>query len=244
MKYVIQLILYFLVGSQGFGLPPATNGESLGILVMGSIVSRNPAKRDNVALIKETATGKVRAVKKGFRVLNRFVVRAITDKYIVVWNQGEGEKLIYQSKYSNEFSTPAPNVTPSQDVSNSAFLSQRDTYKEDGFERDSQNNITMTSSYRDKLLGKELSTVLMQATAEAHMENGRIVGFRMHQIDPGSIYDKAGVRDGDIITSINGRPLNSIPGAIGMLKNLKGSNRVDFNVKRGDTSQNFKMNVD
>ena len=243
MKYLIYILFYFFLGQpHGHSLPPASDGEALGILVMGSIVSKNKAKRENVALIKEMKTGRVKAVKKGFRLLGRYIVRAITEKYIIIWNNNEGERLVYQDKFSSYFRNPNTIAAP-KPKTNSRLLADRDSFKEDGFERN-KNNISMTAAYREQILGKGLSTILMQATAEAFTENGRIVGFKIYQIDPKSIYDKAGMRDGDIITSINGRKLNSAAGAINLLKKLRNSKHIEFSIRRGNSNQNLKLNVD
>ena len=71
---------------------------------------------------------------------------------------------------------------------------------------------------------------------------GIYIGFKMSQIDDGSIYQKAGVVDGDIITAVNGQELNSVAGSITLLKTLKGADHVEIDIRRG--GQTVKVAVD
>ena len=63
------------------------------------------------------------------------------------------------------------------------------------------------------------------------------------QIDENSIYQKSGVQNDDIITSINGTELNSIAGSISLLRSLKGADHVDIEVRRGNASQKISVDV-
>jgi general secretion pathway protein C len=98
--------------------------------------------------------------------------------------------------------------------------------------------------YRDKIVKEDLSQILMQASAIPHMENGAIVGFKLLQIDEGSIYSKAGLKDDDVITSINGTDLTSAAGAVSLLRSLKGANKLDVEMLRGGGKESISIQVD
>jgi type II secretory pathway component PulC len=123
-----------------------------------------------------------------------------------------------------------------------ANINPEGKYKEDGFERDA-GKVTMTSAYRDKIVNQDLSTILMQATAEPHMQNGMIVGFKLSQIDSDSIFAKGGFRDEDVITSLNGQKLNNVAGAIALLRSLKDSPNIEVEVLRGGTTSSMSIGV-
>ena len=89
----------------------------------------------------------------------------------------------------------------------------------------------------------DLAKVLMQATAEPYLEGGQIVGFKMSQIDADSSYDKAGLRDEDVVTAINGQELNSVGGSIALLKSLKGTDELDITIRRGGDTLDFNISV-
>jgi type II secretory pathway component PulC len=83
----------------------------------------------------------------------------------------------------------------------------------------------------------------MQATAEPHIQDGRITGFKLTQIDDDSIFSKSGFRNEDIVTAINGKNLSNIATAINILKSLKNSEFVEFDVIRGGNHQTISLTV-
>ena len=213
--------------------PIKSDGSELGITIMGSIVQK--ATVDNVALIKEES-GSVKAVKKDHVILGKYKVLAVTQQYIEIITRDAKRYFVYQDKFA------ASALASKKAAAPAGISATAETYKEDGFERN-KGKVTMTGLYRDKLVKEDLAKVLMQATAEPYMENGQIAGFKMSQIDDNSIYQKAGVVNGDIITGINGTELNSIAGSIALLRSLKGTDHVDVDVKRDGVVTKISVDV-
>lgn len=213
--------------------PTKTDGTDLGITIMGSIVQKSAD--DNVALIK-ASDGTVKAVKREHVIADKYKVVQVTQKYIEVITRESKRYFVYQDKFADAALHQKAAATAA------ANLALNDSYREDGFER-AKGKIKMTGMYRDKLVKEDLAKVLMQATAEPFMEGGQIVGFKMSQIDDNSIYQKAGVANGDIITAINGTELNSIAGSIALLRSLKGVDHVDVDVRRDGVVQKISVDV-
>jgi type II secretory pathway component PulC len=210
-----------------------TDGADIGVTIMGAIVQKS--SDDNVALIKEQ-TGVVKAVKKDHVILDRYKVIAVHAEYMELVTRDNKKYWVYQDKFSGVFA-------PKAGASTAANLSGvADQYKEDGFER-VKGKITMTGMYRDKLIKEDLAKVLMQATAEPYAEGGSIIGFKMSQIDDGSIYAQAGIQNGDVITGINGTELTSVAGSIALLRSLKGADHVELEIKRNGASQKISVDV-
>jgi len=219
-------------------------GQTLGFMIMGTIAQKTPD--NNVALIKIISSGQVTAVKAGHIIDGKFFVTDVSEKYIRVSktdgkplrpNARSENYLVYLDKFAGEFrsamtASTSPGVAVNPDGS----------YKEDGFERNS-GKVTMTSSYRDKIVNQDLSKILMQATAEPVMSGGIIVGFKLYQIDSDSIFAKGGLHDEDIITSLNGLKLNSVAGAIATLKSLKDASTIDIELIRGGTQKTISISV-
>ena len=106
-------------------------------------------------------------------------------------------------------------------------------YREEGFERN-KGKILISEEYRQKLIGTDLSKILMQAAAEPALDaQQNIRGFQLWDIEKGSIYEKSGLQDGDIIKEINGTALDSIAGSISLLKSLKGADQIEVLLERG-----------
>lgn len=75
----------------------------------------------------------------------------------------------------------------------------------------------VTQEYKDDQLSPiNLAGILMQAGVEPTDD-----GFRIFSIEPGSIYDIVGLKDGDVINRVNGWALYDPLRSINILMNLK-----------------------
>ena len=210
-----------------------TDGAQLGFLIMGTIAQKTPS--NNVALVKVGATGTVTAVKIGHVIDNKYKVTDISEKYVRVMTRDSKHYLVYMDRFAGEFrldhtSGPMKVINP------------EGSYKEDGFERVA-GKVTMTGAYRDRIVNSDLSKILMQATAEPFMQNGVIAGFKLSQIDSDSIFAKGGLRDDDVITTLNGQKLNSVAGAVTLLKSLKEVPSIEIEMMRGGSTTTMTLNV-
>ena len=72
-------------------------------------------------------------------------------------------------------------------------------------------------------------------------------GFLVREIQPGSIYEKLGVRTGDVIRSVNGQPINNMEEVMKLYQQLGGVNRVGsvaIEVMRGGRSESLQYNLE
>lgn len=218
---------------------PRTGDSAIGMSIMGTIVKAGSG--NGVALIKESATGSVKAVKSGNPVLNKsFTVNEVHAKYIILQRPDKSLLLVFQDKFAREFSSG--NVAPDPVANANPASNAGDIYREEGFERN-QDQVKMSASYRDRLVKQDLAKILMQATAEPAMENGALIGFKFTQVDQDSIYAKSGIRDDDVITGINGQKLNSVSDAVTLLKSLKQADQMDIEFKRSGSAKRLQINV-
>lgn len=88
-----------------------------------------------------------------------------------------------------------------------------------------------------------LNEVLQQARAIPNFENGMPDGYKILQIVPGSIFDKLGIKNGDVIVGLNGDPINDPGKAFQLFNELKTSNQVEIAVKRGGRRMNVNYNI-
>lgn len=64
-------------------------------------------------------------------------------------------------------------------------------------------------------------------------EGGRVTGIAVGQQGDGSAFEAAGFRNGDVIRSINGRPINAAGDAAGLLSQVQPGARLSLEVERG-----------
>ncbi|MGK5089719.1 type II secretion system protein GspC [Bdellovibrionota bacterium FG-2] len=100
-----------------------------------------------------------------------------------------------------------------------------------GIEKVSPNQFNVARTEVDKAMA-DLNNILTQARAVPNFENGVPAGYSLFQIVPGSIYDKLGLQNGDVIMGLNGQPISDPGKAFEMLSELKTANHMELQVKR------------
>ena len=111
-----------------------------------------------------------------------------------------------------------------------------------GIERASPTQFNIARSEVDRALS-DLNNILTQARAVPNFENGAPAGYKLFQIVPGSIYDKLGLQNGDVIAGLNGSPVNDPGKAFEMLTELKTANHLELQIKRDGKSTGFTYDI-
>jgi general secretion pathway protein C len=83
-----------------------------------------------------------------------------------------------------------------------------------------------------------LNTLATQARLVPSFKNGVANGFKLFQIQPGSLYSSIGIENGDVITRINGYEINSPDKALEIYQKLRESSHVTLELDRN--GQNIK----
>jgi len=78
-----------------------------------------------------------------------------------------------------------------------------------------------------------LPALMSQAMMIPHMEQGKITGFTIQGIVPGSVYMQIGLREGDIIRSVGGQPVGNQDPAMMMYQSVQKSSAIALDVMRG-----------
>lgn len=180
-------------------------------------------KHGGVALIKNKETGQVKAFRTGSQVFEGGTLLSVNRTNLVI-QSNTGAVVVLSTKLGGSLSQSTAGKKPSGNVDG-------DRYSEEGLERVG-NKTTLDATTKDRMIREDLPKFLMQASSEPVVENGQIVGFRMFQFEPDSIYAKLGMKDGDIVREINGVPLNDVAKTVQFLNGLKNESQVNVNVMR------------
>lgn len=91
----------------------------------------------------------------------------------------------------------------------------------------------------------DLSSILMQARAVPNREpgTGAINGFRILDMQPGSIYEQLGIQRMDVIKSVDGTPVDSPAKAMELYNTLKNSPKVSIQVERNGKTETMNYNI-
>lgn len=88
-----------------------------------------------------------------------------------------------------------------------------------------------------------LPSLLRQAKAVPHRENGKNVGFKVIEIASGSIFEDLGIQNEDIIQSVNGRPVKSAEDALNAYRRLRTSKSFQLSVLRNGRPVSLNLSV-
>ena len=77
-----------------------------------------------------------------------------------------------------------------------------------------------------------LPMLLQQARAVPYFKDGKSIGLRLFAIRPGSLYEKVGLQNGDILKEINGTSLSDITQAVKLFERLKSEKNITLKLER------------
>lgn len=206
-------------------LPPVPS--SLPLTLVGTMVHSNPAK--SIAAIEMKGKNMVVSVAVGRELEGLATVEAIERQKVIIRNMNSGNLEYIEIKKDGKvsFGSAKPNIsggTEIQQVGETSFtLKRADVLK----------------------YTNDLPSVLMQARAVPNRVpgTGEINGFRLLDMQPGSIYEQLGLQRNDVIMNVNGTAVDSPAKAMELYQALKMENKIDIMVERNGKKTNLNYNI-
>ncbi len=72
-----------------------------------------------------------------------------------------------------------------------------------------------------------------QMRALPHFVNGKTDGFAISQVAAGSVFDQLGLQNGDLVTSIDGKPVTNPMQVMSLMQEMKTKSALDLIINRG-----------
>jgi len=85
--------------------------------------------------------------------------------------------------------------------------------------------------------------LMEQIRVRAKFEGGRPRGFIIYNIGPGSIFEKMGLQDGDVIVAVNGRAFETTQPVVEFYDALMKGETVSLEVNREDSTQRLLFEI-
>jgi general secretion pathway protein C len=193
-------------------------------LVLGAIGSDMHAT--GVVLLKKRDNDKAFAVKVGSEVEKGITVFKINDRYVYFKNQNE----MIRVKIGEDLEQANTSIDVVTMPSKGEIEVRGD-------------RVTLSAKYKDHLVKNDLTKILMQAAAIPVYQNGRLEGFKIVDIEPASIYEQVGLKNGDIITEINSQKLSDVGMAVKVLNSLRNDVFAEVRLLRAGTEKTIEINV-
>jgi general secretion pathway protein C len=90
---------------------------------------------------------------------------------------------------------------------------------------------------------ENLPLLLTQARAVPYFKDGQSVGLRLFAVKPGSLFERIGLKNGDILKSINGNTLGDLSQAIKLFETLKQEKSITVSMERDRTEKEVRYQI-
>jgi general secretion pathway protein C len=90
---------------------------------------------------------------------------------------------------------------------------------------------------------ENLPMLLTQARAVPYFRDGKATGLRLFAVKSGSLYEKLGLRNGDILKTINGNSLADLSQAMQLFERLKSERSISITLERNSEDKDFKYDI-
>ena len=107
----------------------------------------------------------------------------------------------------------------------------------------SPRQLTLKSDQIESAL-ENLDQLMEQARIRPHIEEGQPAGISITGIKPNTVFRKMRLRNGDIITGVNGAPIESVEDAMKVFGDLSSASEVQLEIKRRGRKRTLNYKIE
>lgn len=233
---ILERNLFNSEGQMGDIDPNSTSTKAskttLPVKVLGIIYGGNPFA--GLAMVENTEKRTVNSFLVGDLLSPDATVKEIHVDQILISNMGRTEFAPLDAVEIRRSSRGGRRTTkPSTSLTGAGYATDAppENYQEEGFDRKG-NNVEMTQEYKNRLLTVDFANVLQDAKASPNVVDGVIKGWKLERIRKGSIYEKVGIQNGDVIEEINGAALTDASQAVKTLQQMRNEGTIEIRGSR------------
>jgi general secretion pathway protein C len=188
----------------------------LPLRLLATVVNENPAL--SLATVDDIERSANEVMNEGQRFDGRpnVQIARIERARILIDNDGVREQLVIVHRAAPELAEVSP-----EEREHRRDLSRRLRELTDA-----------GTNYRD-LRGETREGLLGEGDVSAVYEDGKMVGVQFDGIREGGFYDQIGLRNGDVVTEINGVALSDPDAMVKVIGQFVGADELDIAVQRG-----------
>lgn len=184
------------------------------------------------AVVEDTKSKSQKILTVGDKIDDAEVVD-IGWRHMVLRRNGQEEMLVVPPNLGLEGGTP-PTTTA---VSNAAAADADAQIRKIGEDRYLVAQAEVEHSMAN------LSELFTQMRAVPNMQDGKTNGFRLFAIRSGSLFQKIGLQNNDVVQRINGIELNDPGKAMSLFQDLQGETRLAVDVVRGGETRTLSYEI-
>jgi len=194
----------------------------LNVKLWGTAIAQDPA--NSYAIIEDQAARRQSLYRVGDTILDTAtLVRVEWDRVVLERNGGEEVlELVSATGPASATAAPAASAERIRKTADDKFVIDR---------RELEKTVA------------NINEVFTQARAVPYFEDGKTVGFRVFAIKPGSVFEKIGLQNGDIINRVNGVELTDPTKAISLFTELQNEGHIAVDMKRNQTTKSLSYEI-
>lgn len=213
-------------GSDDPSAPAAYKRTDLNLKLWGTALAHEPS--ESFAIIEDQAARRQMLYRVGDTILEVATLARVEWDRVVLSRDGEEEVLEISSARQSGKDAAAPGAVP-------AAASERIKKTADGKFLIDRRELESTVA--------NINEVFTQARAVPFFQDGKTVGFRVFAIKPGSVFEKIGLQNGDVINRVNGVELTDPTKAISLFTELQNEGHIAVDLQRNKQAKNFSYEI-
>ena len=220
---------------------PSCTGK---LRLVGSVMSPGHPEW-SFAAIAGSSDGKTMLYREGSSVDGSRVLAVHSASVIVSGSGGACQLLMFEEEEgaAKRPATPAKEATPANKAARGRNAGLTDAELDDGIEKVSDTKFNIQRSLVDKALANQ-GSLMKAARVIPHDENGRVVGVKLYGIRRTSLLGRLGVRNGDMLRTINGFDMTSPDTALQAYSVLRTANKLTLAIKRQNNEMTIEYNIE
>lgn len=217
----------------------------LNINLLGTIVGETP--EDSFAILKDSR-GKSGIYVIGDSCEEGVTITAIEEDKIILKRGNKLETVFLYEQGENKEQTTAGTKLPGRGVNRR----KRNPAPYRGRRRSKINNITVVQEGEDQYvidgddlnkITEDMGTILTQARIVPYLKDGETQGYKIFAVRPGSIFEKIGLKNGDVIKMVNGMEIKSPQEALDLFRQLRDETEFEIVVERRGQTKTLRYTI-
>jgi type II secretion system protein C len=229
-----------LLASAGAEMQIGEVESKLPLRLLATMESDDPTW--SMATIQDVETNRLGPYTANEQVRPGVTILAVERGRVVLLNQGRREFINLGAEPPKPGATPQASKPAAATKGKPSGKSVAIEGADQAIDCANENSCTVDRAFVEKLMA-DPRQLMSQARMFPVTKDGETQGFRVSGIKSGSLATMLGLKNGDVVSEINGAKLGTIDDALAMYQKLRRANHLSVTVERGGAVINKEISI-
>lgn len=229
-----------LLASAGVAMDVGEVQSKLPLRLLATMESDDPTW--SMATIQDVETNRLGPFSANEQVRPGVTILAVERGRVVLLNQGRREFISLGAEPPKPSATPKASKPAAEPKGKPSGKSVAIEGAEQAIDCANENSCTVDRAFVEKLMANPRQ-LMSQAKMFPVTKDGETQGFRVSGIRSGSLATMLGLKNGDVVSEINGAKLGTIDDALAMYQKLRRASHLSVTVERGGAVINKEISI-